>query len=67
MPRPTWPTGMVMPVEFIRRMNEEMSAYNRDPAGYERQEREREEQRRQEEQEERDFYRQQWEEQDGRD
>jgi len=63
--RPRWPTGMVMPVEFIRRMNEEMAAYDRDPEGYERREREHEERRRQEEQEERDFYRQQWEESDG--
>lgn len=45
MSRPEFPTGVVLPVEFIWSINERQVSYDADPAGYERREREREEQR----------------------
>ena len=56
MSRPRFPTGMILPVEAIRRIHEEQDAYDRDPAGYERRERERHERHEEEEREERAYW-----------
>lgn len=62
MPRPEFPTGMVLPVEAIRRINEERRAYDADPEEYERRERAYRDRIEEEERAERDFYAQQLEE-----
>ncbi len=43
MARPTFPAGIILPVDCIWRIREEQEAYDRDPAAYERLMRQREE------------------------
>ena len=50
MPRPRFPTGMILPVEAIRRINYDQETYDRDPEEWERREREDRERREEEEQ-----------------
>ena len=43
MNRPQFPTGMILPVEAIHRINERRRDYDSDPEDYERREREKQE------------------------
>jgi hypothetical protein len=57
MPRPNFP-NCIMPVEVIRRINEEQEHYDRDPERAEREQRAREEAREEERRQEEEAYRQ---------
>ena len=51
MPRPEFPTGIILPPSCIQRIREEQNYYDRDPERAEREQRDREERLRQEQEE----------------